>query len=295
MAKFCPYCGKQVKENDKFCVYCGKPLLSSTSKEKKVEKQVKKEIPKEELVNEEQQEEIEAETKEEREEEKEKELIKKKKEKKKKKKEKKIKREPKPLPEDVKEQINLYIQLSEINSKKKVLADKLKDLSKMAKSEEYEYDESYQEKINVQLEAVKKLTQELKEQENELKQKMEGEFIVKKLNEGIRTKEFQLKNLTREFKLHKIDKETFTKLRDKYKQEREKLMEERDELNEGINMWIQEIEMEKSEVSSMKKLNKGRYSAKEIDEEEFKEKDEKYTKKIKNLEEKIGVLKELMK
>ncbi|MHA1689772.1 MAG: zinc-ribbon domain-containing protein, partial [Promethearchaeota archaeon] len=25
MAKFCPYCGKQVKENDKFCIYCGKP------------------------------------------------------------------------------------------------------------------------------------------------------------------------------------------------------------------------------------------------------------------------------
>ncbi|MHA1762381.1 MAG: zinc ribbon domain-containing protein, partial [Promethearchaeota archaeon] len=213
MAKFCPYCGKQVKENDKFCIYCGKPLLSSISKEKKVEKQVKKEVSKEEPVIEEEKEEMEAEEEEEGEEDKE--LKKKKKETKKKKEEKKIKKEPKPLPNDVKEQINLYIQLNEINSKKRVLADKLKDLSKMAKSDEYEYDESYQEKINIQLEAVKKLTQELKKQENELKQKLEGEFIVKKLNEGIQTKEFQLKNLTREYKLHKIDKETFNKLRDK--------------------------------------------------------------------------------
>ena len=33
MAKFCPYCGKPVKNTDKFCIICGKPLLTDISKD----------------------------------------------------------------------------------------------------------------------------------------------------------------------------------------------------------------------------------------------------------------------
>ncbi|MHA2324901.1 MAG: zinc-ribbon domain-containing protein, partial [Promethearchaeota archaeon] len=44
MAKFCPYCGSQVKTTDKFCIICGKPLLTDIPKgDRKIKSQPIKE------------------------------------------------------------------------------------------------------------------------------------------------------------------------------------------------------------------------------------------------------------
>lgn len=292
MPKFCVYCGNPVKDSDKFCIGCGKPLLTDLPKEKtdkKETKKLKKEKPAEEKLDEKELEEEEGE--EELEEE---ELEDKKKDKKKSKKEKKVK-EIKPLPEEVKEQLNLYIEMEEIKLNKKLLAEKLKEVLKATKNPEYDLDIDFKDKTNVKLEAIKKLIEELKQKENEIKVQVEEPFIVQVLDSKTDTMTFQLKNLTREFRLHKMNKETFEKLKEKYKKEKKEFDVEREDLIAGIKLWIQELKEERMLLSGERKLNKGRLSAKEIAEEEFNEKDKEFDKKIKKMDSKIKTLQVLSK
>lgn len=288
MPKFCVYCGKPVKEDDKFCIHCGKPRLSSLPKTEKKTEETVIEIPKEvkskieeakkEKVKEEEELELEPvkEEKEEVEEEKEKEI--------------------KPLPDDVKQQIEHYLELNDIRLKKKTLADKLNDLQKQLKSTRYDTDFEFGEKIDVQLNAVKTVMEELKQQEKEVKDKMTDKFIVEKLDYDIDTKRDQLKNLMREHKLKKIkDKDVVKKLKDKYKQQLDDFVEEKAELIAGIQLWIDELIEEKAELNTERKFNKARFSSKEISEEEYKEKDSEFEIKINKLGSKIKTLEDLTK
>ena len=310
MPKFCVYCGSPVKETDKFCISCGKPMLTDLPKperrtiieEPKKIKEEKKIKEKEEEVKAKEKEGKKEETKEEEieedesEEESEEDTDKKKKEKEKKKsKKEKAEKEAKPLPEEVKKQLTLYIELSDITLNKKILAEKLKEISVDTKNPNYDLDIEFRDKVNLKLEAIKKLIEELKQKENEIKKQMTEPFIVQDLNNKIKNKTFQLNNLTREFRMHKIDKETFEKLRKKYKQDKNQSESEREDLISGIKIWIQELKEEKTTLIGERKLNKGRLSAKEIAEEEFKIKDSEFEKKLKKLDSKMGTLQDLSK
>ena len=96
-------------------------------------------------------------------------------------KKKKEKKEVKPLPEDVKEQIDLYIEYNEIQINKKLLLDKLDEISKLTKDPRYEWDQQYKKEVNIKLEAVKTLIEESKQKEVEIKRDMEEPFIVQKI------------------------------------------------------------------------------------------------------------------
>ena len=302
MAKFCVYCGNPVKSNDKFCIKCGKPMLSNLPKADKktkalaveskskeiLEKIKKKKKEKEEVKPQE-------ETKEELEEEKLEEKVDSKKEEEIIEPEKKEK-EIKPLPEEVKEQIEYFLELNDIKLKKLSLADKLKDFQKLMKSDRYDTDFAFGEKINMQLKAVKTLIDELKEQENEVKLKMDDQFIIEKLDADIKKKKDQLKNLMREHKLKKIkDKGVVNKLREKYKQQLEDSTIEKVELIAGIELWIDEIKEEEVELNTERKFNKARYSAKEISQEEFKTNDNEFEKQINKFKSKVKTLQNLTK
>lgn len=286
MPKYCPYCGNPVKESDKFCIVCGKPLLADIPKRKKepiIKESVKKEEEKAEIKVEEVKPEIEEE---------EEPIEMKEKEKKKLKKEKE-KKEIKSLPEEVKEQMVYYIEYNDIQLNKNVLSEKLNEILKSTKDARYEYDNDFKKEVNLKLEAVKTLINELKQKESVITQNLEEPFIVQRINDDINTKVFQLENLTREYKLHKMDKETFEKLRDKYKQEKLDLESEREDLVGGMKLWIQDLKLEKRELSGERKLNKGRFHAKEILEEEFKKKDKEFDLKLKKVDTKINTLEEL--
>jgi len=282
MAKFCPYCGNPVKETDKFCIICGKPMLTDIPKaEKKIDR---KELKKKE-------EEVRVEEKiEEQEELLELEEIRKKKSKKT-----KDKRDVKPLPEDVKEQMVYYIEYNDIQLNKKVLMERLDEISKSTKDARYEYDIDFKKDVNIKLEAIKTLISELKQKESVIKQNLEEPFIVQRIQEDIDTKIFQLENLSREHKLHKVDKETFEKLREKYKREKIDLENEREDLLVGMKLWIQDLKLEKTELSGERKLNKGRFHAKEITEEEYKKNDKDFDLKLKKINTKINTLEKLTK
>ncbi|MFW9939917.1 MAG: zinc ribbon domain-containing protein [Candidatus Thorarchaeota archaeon] len=292
MGKFCPYCGNPVKDSDKFCIICGKPLLTNIpKKEKKAEiKDTKKEEEKEVLEKKLTEEPLIAE-------EKDKEILELEEEEtiKKKSKKSKEKEDVKPLPEDVKEQMVYYIDYNDIQLNKKVLIEKLNEISKLTKEPKYEYDNAFKNEVNIKLEAVKTLIDEMKQKEAVIKQNLEEPFIVQRISNDIDTKVFQLENLSREHKLHKVDKETFEKLKEKYRQEKLDLEAQREDLIIGMKLWIQDLKLEKAELSSERKLNKGQFHAKEITEEQYEEKDKDFDLRLKKIDTKIKTLEELSK
>jgi len=289
MSKFCPYCGNPVKESDKFCIICGKPLLTDIPKRErkpKVQEPKREEIVKPVERKLETIEEVEPEDVVEEESKPIKTSIFKKA---------KETGEVKPLPEEVKEQMVYYIEYNDIQINKKVLIEKLTELSKSTKDPKYEYDHNFKKEITVKLEALKTLIDELKQKESVIKQNLEEPFIVQRITSDIDTKIFQLENLSKEHKLHKVDDETFEKLKEKYKQEKSDLEKEKEALIAGMKLWIKDLKLEKAELTSERKLNKGRFHAKEIEEDEFKKKDKDFDLKLKKTDTKIKTLEDLTK
>jgi hypothetical protein len=135
----------------------------------------------------------------------------------------------------------------------------------------------------------------LKQKESVIKQNLEEPFIVQRITSDIDTKVFQLENISKEHKLHKVDDETFEKLKEKYKQEKSDLEKEKEDLIAGMKLWIKDLKLEKAELISERKLNKGRFHAKEIEEDEFKKKDKDFDLKLKKTETKIKTLEDLTK
>jgi hypothetical protein len=201
----------------------------------------------------------------------------------------------KPLPFEVKEQMILYIDYNDIQVNKQVLAEKLKEIQKSLKDPRYDVDEEFKNSVNIKVNAIKTLIDEYKEKEAEIDKKRTKPFIVQRIANDIEAKIFQLKNLSREYKLHKIDQDTFETLREKYKAEKADLEKEKEDLTTGMKLWIKELKMEKAELESERNLNKGRYSAKEISEDLFNKKDKEFEVKLKKIDSKITTLIDLTK
>jgi len=291
MAKYCVYCGNPLKSDDKFCIICGKPVLPSVKKPEKTEVEKAKEIIKERKKPREQvvEESIKEDTFE---------VLPEKPDKKsKKKKDKKgfVEVVDKPLPFEVKEQMILNIEYNDIKLNKQILVDKLKEIQTAIKDPRYDVDEEYNKSINIKVTAIKTLIAELKQKESDLEEKMEKPFIVQRIQEDIDKKIFQLKNLSQQHKLHKVDKDSFESLREKYKEEKKVLETERRDLTIGMKLWIKELKMEKAELQSEKNLNKGRFSAKELSKEDYEAKNKDFELKLKKIDLKIKTLEDLTK
>jgi hypothetical protein len=296
VSKYCVYCGNPLKPSDKFCIICGKPVLRDLPKsskddkvkiqEKKLDTEKNKQVSTQEILEEE---EIESDLVGQ-------EILEDKNAKKKKGIKKKEKGQvEKPLPFEVKEQMVLYIDYNDIQVNKQVLSEKLKEIQKSLKDPQYDVDENYKNAINVKVNAIKALIEEYKAKEAEIDNKRDKPFIVQRIANDIETKIFQLKNLSREYKLHKIDQDTFETLREKYKKEKADLEKEKEDLITGMKLWIKELKMEKVELETERNLNKGRHSAKEISEEVFDKNDKEFEVKLKKINSKIDTLVELTK
>ena len=291
MAKYCVYCGNPLKSEDKFCIICGKPVLAGVKKSEKTGVEKAKEIIKDKRTHKEKiiEENFAYDDDEP--------LSEKPDKKSKKKKGKKATedRVEKPLPFEVKEQMILNIEYNDIKLNKEILVDKLKEIQKEIKDPRYDVDEEYNKSINIKVTAIKTLIAELKQKESDLEPKMDKPFIVQRIQNDIDKKIYQLKNLSKEFKLLKVDKGSFEKLRKKYKEEKENLESEREDLIVGMKLWISELKMEKIEIRADKNLNKGRFSAKEISDEAYEAKNKEFEIKIKKIDVKIKTLEDLTK
>ena len=291
MAKYCVYCGNPIKSEDKFCIICGKPVLAGVKKPEKTEVEKAKVLIKDKRTHKEK---IIEESFAYDDDENLSETLDKKSQKKKDKKDEDVRVE-KPLPFEVKEQMVLNIEYNDIKLNKEILVDKLKEIQKEIKDPRYDVDEEYNKSINIKVTAIKTLISELKQKESELEPKMDKPFIVQRIQDDIDKKIYQLKNLSKEFKLHKVDKDSFEKLREKYKEEKSILESERHDLVVGMKLWIKELKMEKIEIHLEKNLNKGRFSAKEITEDVYQVKNKEFEIKVKKIDLKIKTLEDLTK
>ncbi|GAH13106.1 unnamed protein product, partial [marine sediment metagenome] len=123
--KYCPYCGKPTKKSDKFCIICGKPLLTDIPKS--ATKSQIKDIPEDIETGK-----LETEGKEPEPDQEEISLTNNDRYKIKSKKHKEL-NGIKPLPEEVKEQMVYYIEYNDIQLNKKVLIERLNEISKLTK------------------------------------------------------------------------------------------------------------------------------------------------------------------
>jgi hypothetical protein len=273
MPKYCPYCGATVKDKDRFCVVCGKPMLTNLPKSDKS----KKEDPE---TNEEDTDSEEDE---------------KDKGKKKSKKEEQTKKKEQPeikivhLPPEAKEYYD-------IKMKKKVLINKLNGYSKEMKGTRYETDYEFSERIRVQIKAAQTLIADIKQKEADLLATLDDKYLMKKLTQGVSEKRSQLKNLTQQYKLHKVKKDVFNNLKETYKSELMILEADQNDLILGLNTWKTELGTEKVKLQNEQKILEGRFKAKEItDKDEFNEKHNGYSTRIKNLEIKVQTIENVLK
>jgi len=273
MPKYCPYCGAQIKDNDRFCVVCGKPMLSNLKSS---------DLPEEDVLEE---------SEEEPDSEEEEEVEKKKKSKKEEKK--KGKEEPE------KKVVHLPPQAKEfydIKMKKKVLLNKLDGYLKEMKDDRYETDYDFKEALNVKIKAAQTLVGDIKQKEAELLANLDNKYRMKKLRQDISEKRSQLKNLTQQYKLRKMKKDVFKNLKETYKSELMVLEADLEDLKLGLNTWMTELGTEKIKLENEQKILDGRFKAKEItDEAEFKEKFDDYSNKINNIEIKIKTIEKVLK
>jgi len=299
----CPHCGRGVRGKDRFCIFCGKPLLAGLDKSKKevkveVEKEndrrtePKKKPRKEELELEEDKEEISITKKGKKGEEglEAEEIEEEESKKGKKKKDKKDYTEITPLTEETKKQLEVVVDLKDVKKKKKRLKEKFDDLQKLLDDERYEADMDFTKEVNLKFEALKEIKEELTLKEQELKAAMGGEFTYDTFQKIIAEKKEQLNNLTKSFKLRKVDKDIFQNLKKEYMEELEQAKADLKDLKLSIKLWVAKLEAEKVDVRRDLKLVKARLSSNEISEEEYLPISKEFEANIKKLSHKIEVL-----
>ncbi|MGV9171733.1 MAG: zinc ribbon domain-containing protein [Promethearchaeia archaeon] len=274
MAQHCPYCGEKVKDDDKFCIACGKPLISNISSEKegkKEEEKRRKEKKEEEVQGEE-------------------------KKKKKKEKEKDKEEEEEELPElqkDIKQQVQYRLDLNRLQITKQKLARKLEKIEAAMDSGKYDVDDDYAKKINSQLQAIKQVSNDLKEKEQSIESKIDKPFITKQIDLEIDTKKEQLKSIVRDYKLKKLKKFAVKDLKKQYKKELKELKKKRKNIVTNLEKWMAETSMKKTKLKKELEYEKAKLSAKEISEEAYKKRKKGFEKDMKLIELNIETLQDL--
>lgn len=312
--KTCPYCGRNVRENDKFCIFCGKPLLVNVSKSNEgskpqaeknkafftpqKEKESGKKSAKEESKEKKKDSSVpftsgDLEPPGEEPSKKSKDELMEDKEKKKTvpfaEDEEDFSSEELDLEDDIREQLVAKMDYALLNTKKLKLKEKLDDLMRDVKSERYDQDIDYAKEINLKLEAVKEIQKQLQEEDDKLREKI-GIFKFDELQHVIEERRAQLTELKRKYKLGKIKENIFKQLKQEYSMEYRKAQENLKKYQKQIKIWISKLKTEKNREEIKLKLVEGRYSTKEIDKERMESEKSELQKIIDQYDQKINVL-----
>ncbi|GAB4316992.1 MAG: hypothetical protein Kow0069_19560 [Promethearchaeota archaeon] len=310
MERYCPHCGSSVGPNARFCVKCGKPLLSKpptaavgelnlpnisadgvsvppgvagepsggdrSGDEREGEGKGKDEGKGEE----------------------------KKKGKKKRKEDRKGKggegkrpppREPpEPLDPKVIEQLEVYCELDAINEKKAKLKEKLAEVEKLLKREEYDYDPDFKEQVDLKFLAIKKYKEELDAQEEAVAAKKDEEFPLVALPPRIERLKEQIVELKRQTKFKKIDRDVFEELNAEYEHELKGAQETLARLVVKVNVYLQKSETELNMVRRELRRVKARWKTREIGDEERQEQEKALRAKISAMEARLASMRRLV-
>ena len=301
----CPHCGKTVLDTDKFCIFCGKPLKKINFTEKSGpafgfgdSDPVEPEIPKKEEKGKKT---PDKETDDAKQKDKSKDKDKEKDKEKDKGKSKKGKDGEEDeeddedetdsvlteVPEQVKNQMKVKIRLLDIADKKKKLKTKLEELMKEMKGDRYSKDYDFMMEVNARLKAIQNIKTELEEEEAKFQAELGGEFKIEELERIMKEKDEQLTQLTKTYRMRKIEEDIFKQLKKEYAAEYNDAEKELKALRKGLVRWVQEIKGQRARVETDLKVAKGRSISKEISKEEYDKIEEEKLTELNNLDKMI--------
>jgi len=309
---FCVYCGGELRDNDKFCIACGKPRVVKTSPGAKVDsrktppftqKESSKEPPKEpeedtRKMSEKKSEKPEAKS----------EKAGKKGEEEKEPKEggKEEPEMPKPeikgsaagdsyeIPSNVREQIEIRMEIELLKVKKKKIADKIEEVTKLLDEPDYELDMKFRDDVNLRIKAIRQIKAELGEEEKKLTGQLDPSFPLVSLPTRIRVMKDQIDELKTNFKFHKVEKDVFEQLNTEYIDKLKKDMKEHTDLIVGLKTWQTRLKAERLEMEREIKLSKARFKSKEITKERFEEKRDEFENQISKIDGKLKVTQQFL-
>ncbi len=311
----CPHCGKTVLDSDKFCIFCGKPLKKIKFTENKgpsigfgdsdtpdadvvkkeqsqpqkgsgKKEELNKDLSKEDSVEDAENEKVKGKGKE-KDSDKEKEKDKDKSKKKTKEEEEEDALALSVLTDKVKDQMKVKIRLLEISEKKKKLKVKLEELMKDMKGDRYSKDYTFMTEVNTRLKAIQNIKAELEAEEAKAQAELGGEFKVEELERIMKEKDSQLTELTKTYKMRKIDEDVFKQLKKEYEKEYKDAEKELRLLRKGLVRWVQEIKGQRARIETDLKVAKARSIAKELTKEDYEKIEEEKLTELNNLDKQI--------
>ena len=193
------------------------------------------------------------------------------------------------LPE-VKEQIDIRLDLAFISLKKKKIAQKIADVSKLLEDPQYELDEKFQADVNAKIATIKEVKTELDQQKTELKGRIDENSSLTALPSRIKVLKSQIEDLKTNYKFHKIERDVFDQLNTEYSEELNQDLKTYNEILAAIKVLQVKIKAERHEQERDINFAKARLRSREITPQELDEQIGELTRQIERLDAKLKVI-----
>ncbi|HMF33363.1 MAG TPA: zinc-ribbon domain-containing protein [Candidatus Lokiarchaeia archaeon] len=198
------------------------------------------------------------------------------------------------LPDDVKEQVEIRMEIEMLASKKKKIAEKVAETSKLLDDPQFEIDKAFHNDVNAKIAAIKQIKGEYDAQEEELKGRLDPAFPLVALATRIEVLKTQIEELKNNFKLHRVERDVFDQLNGEYTDELTQDIETYGNLLAALKVWLTKLKAEKHERNRDINLAKARLRSKEITKEQCDEKLAELNLQLEKLDDKITVVNEFL-
>ena len=155
------------------------------------------------------------------------------------------------------------------------------------KRDRYSKDYDFMMEVNARLKAIQNIKTELEEEEAKFQAELGGEFKIEELERIMKEKDEQLTQLTKTYRMRKIEEDIFKQLKKEYAAEYKDAEKELKALRKGLVRWVQEIKGQRARVETDLKVAKGRSISKEISKEEYDKIEEEKLTELNNLDKMI--------
>ena len=155
------------------------------------------------------------------------------------------------------------------------------------KGDRYSKDYTFMTEVNNRLKAIQNIKEELEEEEAKAQSELGGEFRVENLERIMKEKDSQLTELTKTYKMRKIDEDVYKQLKREYEKEYKDAEKELHLLRKGLVRWVQEIKGQRARIETDLKVAKARSISKELTKEEYDKLEEEKLTELNNLDKQI--------
>jgi hypothetical protein len=198
------------------------------------------------------------------------------------------------LPDDVKEQLEIRMELQILSTKKKKIAEKVAETSKLLDDPQYEIDTKYHNDVNAKIEAIKEVKAEIDQQEGDLNSKLDPGFSLIALPTRTGVLKSQIEELKNNYKLHRVEKDVFDQLNTEYTEELTQDLDSHKNLLTSLKAWAIKLKAERHQRERDVNLAKARFRSREITKEELDDKLAEINLQIEKLDDKLAVMQQFL-